>query len=617
MYIISNDKEQQIAWQTLNNTVEKANSLFDRSETSCIETSKFVESLEKDTALLYQTLTQLLENNHNLRATFICFYDSTRRQNTYLIRNKNDIEKVSFNDYITEMKKKSLQEHFKQNQMKPFWEDLTISITDNQAHINFFVPFSDRTTQPKGFIGFNMNLTWIDTLLHTSLTYYENDAHAFMFMLTSDGVAVSVAGDVIEKNKNLIEESDKDEAFLSMIYNMRNGETESLKLKNTYTKTANMFFYKSLKNKKIAIALSYYENQFVNAWDHLFILLIGAVLFFFGIVTLWLRWYWKKRTETVDKIGICLDELNEKNSMTATLPSSPQHQDLEELCTKIETLQRGLDQKNKNLVSNTKATERKEYERKLAQSIRKYFYSSVFQFYDASLSHKIQQHIKISYLPDIGGDFHDYFNISPQQICFVTGTVSRTKKDLSNIQTSLNILMTMNLIRSHFKAYSSLATYMTNLNNDLYSQNNGSFTVNIFIGVLNCETGMLEFVNAGTPTHYMISHRSIFSFPGQYGLSLASKLNQQYPVGIKELSNGDMILIHTAGVLSRQNPISERYGEQRLKNIISATSKMNPPVSLLLENIFKNITEFTENQSVQADDYTLLAIKYEGKKDKD
>jgi hypothetical protein len=309
MSIITDDNEQQIAWQTLKNTTEKVNFCFNENETAWVEMSKYASLMENDTAFLYQTLTQLLQNNHDLRATFVCFYDSTRQQNLYLLRDKDHIKRVSFNDYITEMKQKSLQEHFKTNHLKPFWEDQAISMTENQAHINLFVPFSYMSNQPKGFVGFNMNLAWVDTLLHSALTYYKNDTRAFMFMMTVDGIVVSVAGDIIEKNKNLIKETNNDDAFISMIYNMRNGETESIKLKNTYTKATNMFFYKSLTNKRISIALSYCENQSMNAWNRLFMMGMGALLFSFSIITLWLWWYWKKRTKMGHKISEILDEI--------------------------------------------------------------------------------------------------------------------------------------------------------------------------------------------------------------------------------------------------------------------------------------------------------------------
>jgi serine phosphatase RsbU (regulator of sigma subunit) len=219
-------------------------------------------------------------------------------------------------------------------------------------------------------------------------------------------------------------------------------------------------------------------------------------------------------------------------------------------------------------------------------------------------------------LPDIGGDFHDYFSVSPQKICFVTGTVSRPKKNMSNIQTAMDILMTMNLLRSHFKAYSSYSSLeqcVSFLNNDLYSQNNGIFTVNIFFGVFDYDTGVLRYVSAGAPPHYLILHRNVFPIAVQNGVPLATKKNQDYSdfAGQNDLSNGGVLLVHTAGVFSRQNTISERYGEQRLKNIMSASSKSNPSASVFLEEIVKDITKFTEMQYVQADDYTLFSIKYE------
>jgi sigma-B regulation protein RsbU (phosphoserine phosphatase) len=559
-------------------------------------------------------LTQLLENNPELRATFIHFYDSTHKKPAiYLIRDENHTRQAVFNDYISEMKQKSMQEYFEKNNMLPFWEHPSVSITDNQAGINLFVPFSDKSNQLKGFLGFNMSLAWVDALLRSSLTYYENDAHAFTFMLAPDGFAVSVAGAVIEKNQNLIDivVFTDDDAFISMLYNMRNGETESVKLKNPFTNTSNMFFYKSLTNKKMSIALSYHENQSMVAWNRLFILILGLLIFFFGILTLWFWWYWKKRAEMIDKMSESL-EMIENGLVNTVLPSSSLHQDLQELCLKINNVQRAFNTRKQESESNARANERSKYEIELARIIRRYFYSSRFQFYYGPLIHKINQRVKESYLIDsVGGDFYDYFNISPLQICFVVGTVSRPKKGNSNVQTAMNILLTMNSIRTHFKAYSTFSRCVFHLNNDLCSQSSGNFTVSAFIGVLHCETGVLEYVSAGAPSPYMIVHRSIFFFPVQNGLPLALKPNEEYSAGSRELSHGDMLLVHTKGVLSRQNTHTDQYGQTRLQQTMS-TINMMPP-DMFLEKIAENISEFSEGQPMQVDDYTLLAIRYEEK----
>jgi sigma-B regulation protein RsbU (phosphoserine phosphatase) len=145
------------------------------------------------------------------------------------------------------------------------------------------------------------------------------------------------------------------------------------------------------------------------------------------------------------------------------------------------------------------------------------------------------------------------------------------------------------------------------LNNDLYSQNKGRFTVNIFVSVINCKTGDFSYVSAGAPTYYLISSQNILSSPVELGLSLASMPNEKYSIGTGNLSNGNMLLVYTAGVLSRQNATSEKYGELRLKKIMSAANTMDP--TMFLEKIAEDITLFSKGQFAQVDDYTLLAIK--------
>ena len=614
MCTMTDEKEQQMAWQTLNKTIEEADFVFDKNETACVEMSKFVPLLENDTTLLYQTLTELLQNNRDLCATFICFYDSTRHQNVYLMQDKNNIERASFNDYISELKQKFLKEHFEKNHLQPFWETSAIRIVDNQAQINLFVPFFDKSNRLKGFVGFNMSLARMDNLLRSALTYYEKDDQAFLFMMTPDGIAVSIAGEVIEKNENLfkISEITNDDALLSTLYNMRNGETASLKLKSAVIRSDNMFFHKSMKNKQLSIALSYYENQSMNAWMHFFIIIMVALILSFGLISLWLWWYWKSRAKMADKIEQSIREM--ENGLAMTLyPSSLLHKDLEKMWIRIDDMRKILNKKDENRLSNAKILERIKNEKELAQYIRHYFYSPVFQPRKTSFSHKIQKSGQFKYISDVGGDFHDYFNVAPHHVCFVAGTVSRPKKSISNIQTSIDILMTMSLIRSHLKAYSTLAECVFYLNNDLYSQNGGNFTVNIFIGVINCKTGTFEFFSAGAPTHYRISHRSIFPITVQHGLPLASRKNEKYETGNRDLFSGEMVLIHTAGVLSRHNANSDKYGQLRLQKTMAAANMTNP--TIFLEQIVEDITKFTETQTSQVDDYTLLAIKYEEKEE--
>jgi len=610
MHTMADKNEQRYAWQILNHTIKQIDAFFDRNETTCIEISKFSALLEKDTTLMYHTLTRLLENNNELRTTFIHFYDSVKQQQAYLIRKNNHIQRAVLNEYITEIKLKSLQEQFGKNNMLPFWENPTISLTDNQAYINLFVPFTDKSNQLKGFVGFNMNLKWIDALLESSLTYYENDPHAFIFMLSPNGYVVGSAGNIrkIEKNDNLIEAAKDDIPFLSILYNMRNGETASAKPQNTFIKTNNVFFYKSLTNKKISIALSYRENQSLTYWTRQFILILFVLVFFFGIVTLWMWLYWRSRTMIVNNIELCLQAI-ERGSTTAVLPSPSFHQDLQLLCYRIDRMQTGLSIRNEESATVIKAAANAKYEKEFAHRIRMYFYSPAFRVYPEHLANKIKQYVKKEYLKEgVGGDFHDFFSISSQQICFVAGNVSRSKKETNNLQTAIDILMTMSLIRSNFKASSSLYQSVFSLNNDLSLQSNGRFTVNAFIGVLNCETGVLESVSAGAPTPYMIAHRSIFHFPKQDGLALASMRNENYSIRREELSNGDMILICTAGVFSRQSANGDIYGETRLQQTMRTISMAEPDI--FLEKIVENLTEFTRNQPSQVDDYTLLAIKY-------
>jgi sigma-B regulation protein RsbU (phosphoserine phosphatase) len=332
-----------------------------------------------------------------------------------------------------------------------------------------------------------------------------------------------------------------------------------------------------------------------------------VIMLFIILIVIWFWWYDKKRKEMLGKICQAIDNIS-KGSTSSILPVSTIHGDLNEISLRIIMMQHGLDARNKEIISNTQDSERRSYERMLAQNIRKYFYTETYQSLSDTTSQNMELAVRYKYLADVGGDFHDLFNLSPESVCFVAGSVTRPKKDQNNIQTALDVLLTMNMIRMCVSQNKPLNTSIFELNNLLLKQNKGRFSVNLFVGIIECNTGKVDFICVGSCAIYLVSKQNIMSFGMKHGSALALVENETYAYGNRVLDFGDMLLIYTAGAISSQNTQNERFGLQRMSKTIAEISSINP--EMFLKKISENIAEFSEMQSEQIDDYTLMAIKY-------
>jgi sigma-B regulation protein RsbU (phosphoserine phosphatase) len=132
--------------------------------------------------------------------------------------------------------------------------------------------------------------------------------------------------------------------------------------------------------------------------------------------------------------------------------------------------------------------------------------------------------------------------------------------------------------------------------------------VTAWMGILDLETGSLQFANAGhNPPLVKRKDGSFEYLKIRAGFVLAGMDGVRYRAGELTLSAGDRLFLYTDGVPEATNADNELYGEERLLNFINQNSTID--AKALLSDLKGNIDEFV-GEAPQFDDITMLLLDY-------
>jgi len=202
----------------------------------------------------------------------------------------------------------------------------------------------------------------------------------------------------------------------------------------------------------------------------------------------------------------------------------------------------------------------------------------------------------------IGGDLYDYYFIDNDHLLIAIGDVSG-----KGIPASLFMAIASTLIKSNSNILSS-HEIIEKVNNELGDRNPNQYFVTLFIGVLNINTGVMDYCNAAHNYPYILhSDGTLRTLSKSHGIPLGIYKNKTYKSNTIELEQGDLILLYTDGIINSRNPKGTHFGIENLKNSVEGMNNKSARevVTSLLESIAKY-----EAESVQSDDISMLALRY-------
>ena len=216
-------------------------------------------------------------------------------------------------------------------------------------------------------------------------------------------------------------------------------------------------------------------------------------------------------------------------------------------------------------------------------------------------------HATMQTAKEVGGDFYDYFPLDGTHIAFLVADVSG-----KGITAALYMMTAKTLIKDTLLALHDPAAALTKANDELCRNNSASMFLTAWVGVLDIETGIVTFANAGHNPPVKIDgrdpeHPQPHYVPQKSGPVLAAVDGFDYKPRQIALGPGDALFLYTDGVTEALDRKNELYGEKRLLETLSAIPK--PEAESVCNVVRATVAAFADG-APQADDITVLALKY-------
>ncbi|MFC1617187.1 cache domain-containing protein [Candidatus Margulisiibacteriota bacterium] len=206
----------------------------------------------------------------------------------------------------------------------------------------------------------------------------------------------------------------------------------------------------------------------------------------------------------------------------------------------------------------------------------------------------------------VGGDLYNYFFVDRNTLCVAIGDVSG-----KSVSASLFMAVTQTVLRAKAAKGLSSKEIIKSVNKCLYADNEASMFVTFFLGLLNINTGELDFCNAGhNPSYIIRKGNKLKALDTVHGMPLGL-YDLDYDSGKITLEDNDKLVLYTDGVTEAHNAKNELFEEERLEKIL--TSAGDNTAEEITQKIYEKVAAFAEGVE-QADDITILTVNYIGKK---
>jgi serine phosphatase RsbU (regulator of sigma subunit)/CHASE2 domain-containing sensor protein len=210
---------------------------------------------------------------------------------------------------------------------------------------------------------------------------------------------------------------------------------------------------------------------------------------------------------------------------------------------------------------------------------------------------------------EVGGDLYDFFMLDKRRLFFLIGDVAG-----SGVPGSLFMAVSKSLYKSTaLRRQGAVAEMMREANAEISRDNPAALFVTVFAGVLDVDTGALEYCSAGHDPPYLLARRG--GAPARVGESNGPPLcvveGFGYAASRRQLQGGDTLCLFTDGVTEATNGAGELYGRARLEALLAAT----PPgasAAAVAAALRDDVARFVAG-AAPADDLAIMVLRWEGR----
>ncbi|MDE2358287.1 MAG: CHASE2 domain-containing protein [Betaproteobacteria bacterium] len=207
---------------------------------------------------------------------------------------------------------------------------------------------------------------------------------------------------------------------------------------------------------------------------------------------------------------------------------------------------------------------------------------------------------------EVGGDLYDFYALDGRRYFFMLGDVAGK---------GLSAAIFMAVSKALYKSAAlravdvDVGALMSAANLEVARDNPSGFFVTVFAGVLDLDTGDLDYCNAGHENPYLIrpATGALERLVNGGGPPLCAVEGYEYQGAQARLDPGDVLCVVSDGVTEARDVAGALYGAERAAQVLAGTASAQAAV----ERLRADLTAFARG-AAPADDITVLALSWRG-----
>lgn len=587
------------------------------------------ENLDHPDRLMKLT-ERVVEQNPRIRSCGISFVENYypqkgRRYMPYAVR--RDSNTIEVLDLGVEQRDYLQQDWFLEGLKteKGFWSEPFFEVNDTTFPLVAYLhPIHDKQGRTVAVLGSDLSLEWLQAkvekedmaIFANQWGSMEEESHEwkkktrwkpYSFLISGKGTFI-VHPDrkrIVRDNYSSIAKAASDTAtanlFGQMMMEGRKVEADSLPIEFVVDGQESYLFHSPIKHAGwsmvlVVSKLAFELPPYIVAGLLVFLLLIA-------MLAVWLvsRSYIKRATKPLKQLAASADEVA-KGHFDTPLPAIRHNDEVRLLRDSFANMQHSLTQYMEELKQTTASKAAIENELTIAHNIQMAMLPKIFPPYPNR--NDIDIYGMLTPAKAVGGDLFDFY-LHDNRLFFCIGDVSG-----KGVPASLVMAVTRSLFRN-VSAHATEPHHIVRALNEAMSEGNeSSMFVTLFVGVLELETGLLHYCNAGHDAPLLIASGSCQELPCEPNVPVGIMPGWEFAPQVAQLQPDTTVFLYTDGLNEAENAGHEQFEMERIRQVAETlpTSGLNTSETLVTQ-MAQAVAGFV-GDAEQSDDLTMLAIRF-------
>jgi serine phosphatase RsbU (regulator of sigma subunit) len=205
---------------------------------------------------------------------------------------------------------------------------------------------------------------------------------------------------------------------------------------------------------------------------------------------------------------------------------------------------------------------------------------------------------------EVGGDFYDFLKLDDEHLGLVVGDVTD-----KGVPAAIVMATTRTMLRASAQRLDSPGEVLKRVNDVIVRDIPPNMFITCLYAILNLESGLLRYANAGHDLPYRRRRRSSEAGGAEElratGMPLGLLPGMSYEEKEIVLARGDSVLFYSDGLVEAHDPHRQMFGFPRLQGLVGAHRSDGPA---MVNFLLSELARFTGEEWEQEDDITLVTL---------